>query len=67
MSGLDEFFEDSVIASALEDLEAGVEIDFNKIALKQTLQFARIGELFVADIIKQEKLADDQYEQLART
>lgn len=53
-----EFLENSRIAATIADVELGNEIDWAKLGKLQTLDLARIGELFLLDQLDAEDLAD---------
>lgn len=48
----------SRIASAIQSVESGEEVDWNTMGLLQALDLARIGELYLVELIKGDAAAD---------
>ena len=53
--------EESRLAGVIEDIEAGRPVDIKKVKTLQTLDVARAGQLFLADALKREDEADEQF------
>lgn len=62
-----EMLEKSRLAGVIEQVEKGEEVDTNRILTLQALDIARAGELFVAEALKREDEADEQFRQLGET
>ena len=53
--------EESRLAGMIEDTEAGRPVDVKKVKTLQMLDVARAGQLFLADALKREDEADEQF------
>ena len=53
--------EESRLVGVIEDVEAGRPVDVRKIETLQALDVARAGQLFLADALKREDEADEEF------
>jgi len=61
--------ENSVISSMMQKVESGTSLtreDIRQASTLQSLQLARIGELFVLDIAEREKVLNDELTEFAK-
>lgn len=62
-----ELLENSRLAGAIEQVEKGEEVDWDRLLTLQSLDIARAGELFLIDALEREDEADEQFRQLGET
>ena len=55
----------SRIARAIETVEKGGRVDWNRLATLQALDIVRAGQLFLVDALEREDEADEQLRQFA--
>jgi hypothetical protein len=55
--------EESRLAGVIEDVEAGRPVDVKKVETLMALDVAREGQLFLADALRREDEADEQFRQ----
>lgn len=53
----------SRLASVIEQVEKGENVDLSRALVLQALDVARIGELYVAEILEREDIADAEFAQ----
>ncbi len=53
--------EENRLTQVREDIEAGKPVDIQKVGVLQAFDLARAGQLFAADAMKREDLADEQF------
>jgi hypothetical protein len=53
--------EESRLAGVIEDVEAGRPVDVKRVETLQALDTARAGQLFLADALRREDEADEQF------
>ncbi len=59
-----EMLENSRLAEVIGQVERGEEVDVERTLTLQALDVVRAGELFLADALKREDEADEQFKQL---
>lgn len=52
------------LTEVIGQVERGEEVDVNRVLALQSLDIARAGQLFLADALKREDEADEQFRQL---
>ncbi len=55
---------ESRLTGMISDIEAGEQVDYGKVAALQAFDFARAGEIFLAERLKMEDEADRQMEKM---
>ncbi len=53
--------EESRLVGVIEDIEAGRPVDVKEIEILQALDIARAGQLFLADALRREDEADEEF------
>lgn len=59
-----DMLETNRLTEVIGQVERGEEVDVNRVLALQSLDIARAGQLFLADALKREDEADEQFRQL---